>query len=642
MAKFPYDPQRKLDIISMGRVAVDFYAEQIGSPLEDVQTFQKYLGGCAGNIAVGCARQGLKSVMFSCVGKDAMGQFLKKNLHKEGVDIRLLQESDQHLTGLVVLGVNPPDRFPLIFYRENCADMQLKPEHCSADIFAQSKSLLVTGTGFSTESMRNTSFHALKMAKQCKTAVIFDLDFRPVLWNLLPQGDGETRYQSCQTVSNHYREVLPYCDLIIGTEEEVLIASGASSLDQAITHIRDLTKAPIVLKTGAQGCNIYVEDINNPIISQGFPVDVLNVLGAGDAFMSGLLRGWLQEEDWQTCARYANACGAIVVSRHGCAPAIPSFEEMQFFMANFATDYEILTSPKLQLQHRHVTLGQAKNQPLQILAFDHRWQFEQSCDEAKRDRSLINRFKQQIFAGFNLARQQNNNSAMAILVDPIYGAGVLKLATDANLPIGVPIEAAGSMPTQWIDELPLYQQLLERPAAWFVKVLWQFHPDMPKEIQQTQFKQLNELAQTCDRLERRLMLELIIPSEFDYTPTALQAVMETVYQHNIYPYWWKVAGFDQAQDWQPIVDLLNQYDESARIILLGGSTKDLSTYQAQFRAVKESGKAGGFAVGRSVFWPLWQAVLSDEISLDHVAEKIAENYLSLIKCWQQQEEKSYV
>ncbi|QBS13481.1 hypothetical protein E4T54_11445 [Legionella geestiana] len=118
---------RPMDVISMGRVAVDLYAEQVGWRLADAHSFAKYLGGCAGNIAVGAARLGLKSGMCSCVGRDDMGVFLRETLAREGVDTRLLHESAEHLTGLVLLGVQPPDTFPLMFYRNDCADMQLKP-----------------------------------------------------------------------------------------------------------------------------------------------------------------------------------------------------------------------------------------------------------------------------------------------------------------------------------------------------------------------------------------------------------------------------------------------------------------------------------------------------------------------------------
>lgn len=330
-----FDQMRPIDIVCMGRVAIDLYAEQIGCPLEDVETFKKYLGGCAGNIAVGTARLGLHSAMLSCVGTDAMGQFLINELQKEGVNTSLLKETKHHLTGLVILGIEPPDKFPLIFYRENCADMQLNKDHIHPDFFAKSKSLLITGTGLSTESMRETSHHAVTIARSVDTKVIFDLDYRPVLWGLTVRGDGESRYKMSEKVSQHYQAIIPKCHLIVGTEDEVLIAGNANSLDTALLTIRSLTSAPIILKRGEKGCEIYFENKVDSIKSRPFPVKVLNVLGAGDAFISGFMRGLLRNEPWETCATYANACGAIVVTRHGCAPAMPSFNEMQEFIEQY-------------------------------------------------------------------------------------------------------------------------------------------------------------------------------------------------------------------------------------------------------------------------------------------------------------------
>ena len=126
----------------MGRIAVDFYAEQIFSPLESAKTFNMYLGGCPANISFGCARLGLSVRMLSRVGTDDMGRFLRNQLTNEGVDTGLLVDDAEHLTALVLLGVNLPDRFPLIFYRENCADMQIKPEDIVPEAFAESKAFL--------------------------------------------------------------------------------------------------------------------------------------------------------------------------------------------------------------------------------------------------------------------------------------------------------------------------------------------------------------------------------------------------------------------------------------------------------------------------------------------------------------------
>lgn len=339
-----YDATRPIDIICMGRVAVDLYSEQIGSSLEDTQTFRKYLGGCPGNIAVGTARLGLKSAMLSCVGTDAMGQFIKQELQREKVDISLLRETSKHLTGLVLLGINPPDRFPLIFYRENCADMQLQKEHVDINVIRKSKTLLITGTALSTPNMRATTHYAVQTAQSVQTKVIFDLDYRPVLWGLTAQGDGETRFKVSQMVSAAYKDILSDCDLIVGTEEEIQIAGNSTSIKTALAAIRSVSLAPIIVKRGIHGCHVYLNDLSHPITSPAFPVQVLNVLGAGDGFISGFLRGLLRHEAWETCATYGNACGAILVTRHGCAPAMPTFAEMTQFIGQGELDVALPNS----------------------------------------------------------------------------------------------------------------------------------------------------------------------------------------------------------------------------------------------------------------------------------------------------------
>ena len=220
------DNSRPLDLICMGRVAVDFYAEQVHSSLEDAQSFRKYLGGCAGNTAVGTARLGLKSAMFSCIGTDDMGVYLRNTMEKEGVDTSLLRNTPEHLTALVLLGVSPPDRFPLIFYRENCADMQILPSDANPEIFKNAKAVLITGTGLSTPSMREATRQAVKVAKESGCAVILDIDYRPVLWGLTDAGDGETRFVASKTVTQELQPFLAELDLIVGTEEEILIAGS--------------------------------------------------------------------------------------------------------------------------------------------------------------------------------------------------------------------------------------------------------------------------------------------------------------------------------------------------------------------------------------------------------------------------------
>ncbi|RVD33660.1 5-dehydro-2-deoxygluconokinase, partial [Mesorhizobium sp. M8A.F.Ca.ET.023.02.2.1] len=168
--------------------------------------------------------------------------------------------------------------------------------------------------------------------------VVFDIDYRPNLWGLAGHAEGFERYVKSDRVSAQLKTVLPDCDLIVGTEEEIMIASGADDCLSALKTIRALSSATIVLKRGAMGCIVYdgpiSDDLEDGIVGEGFPIEIYNVLGAGDAFMSGLLRGWLGGESFKTAATWANACGAFAVSRLLCAPEYPTFEELQFFLKN--------------------------------------------------------------------------------------------------------------------------------------------------------------------------------------------------------------------------------------------------------------------------------------------------------------------
>ena len=330
--------EKSLDLICLGRAAVDLYGQQIGSRLEDMGSFAKYLGGSSGNIAAGTARLGLKSAMLTRVGDEHMGRFVREELARNGVDTSHVITDQERLTGMVVLGIKDRETFPLIFYRTDCADMAIDSADFSADFVGSAKALVITGTHFSTEQTYNASMQAIEYARAAGTKVVVDIDYRPVLWGLTSLGDGEQRFISDAGVSEHLQRVLPHCDLIVGTEEEVHIAGGSEDTITALKTIRSLSDATIVLKLGPLGCTVLdgaIPDSESEFdVFTGVRVEVLNVLGAGDAFMSGFLRGWLRGEDAQTSCAYANACGALVVSRHGCTPAIPSEEELLYYIEN--------------------------------------------------------------------------------------------------------------------------------------------------------------------------------------------------------------------------------------------------------------------------------------------------------------------
>ncbi len=288
----------RLDVITVGRSSVDLYGQQIGTRLQDVASFAKSVGGCPANIAIGTARLGLKSGVITRVGAEQMGDYIKEQMAREGVSIDGIITDPTRFTSLVLLSVENDKTFPLIFYRDNCADSALTEDEIDEAFIARSASVLVTGTHFSKPHLDAAQRKAMRLAKKHGAKVILDIDYRPNLWGLAGLGAGEERYIKSDAVSDHLKTILPDCDLIVGTEEEVHIAAGSEDTLTALKTIRSLSSAVIVLKRGPMGCVVYPgaipETLEGGIIGTGFPIEVYNVLGAGDSFLSGFLRGWLE------------------------------------------------------------------------------------------------------------------------------------------------------------------------------------------------------------------------------------------------------------------------------------------------------------------------------------------------------------
>ena len=633
-----FENPRPLDLICMGRVAVDLYAEQVYSHLKDAQSFRKYLGGCAGNTAVGTARLGLKSAMFSCVGTDEMGLFLRDTLENEGVDTTLLRSTPEHLTALVVLGVNPPDRFPLIFYRENCADMQIQPEDANPEMFQKAKALLITGTGLSTSSMREATWKAVKTAKESGCAVILDIDYRPVLWGLTEAGDGETRFVASAAVTREIQPFLSDLDLIVGTEEEIMIAGGEQALGKSLSAIGSQSSATVVLKRGAEGCMVYSADSPSPVSARSFKIEVLNVLGAGDSFMSGFLRGWLRNESLENCALYGNACGALVVTRHGCSPSSPSFAEVEHFIRNFDKVLNLAHHPEMNHLDSRTEFGQQQNRGLLILALDHRNLFEESCLKGNLPQEKIFRFKELVHQGFHAVSQAIKDNNLAILIDPKYGKKILNDSSDFNYTVGVPVEDEGIFPLNWLCEGSLYQHLLERPSTWFVKVLFRFHTKMNPEDKKSQLTQLRKLSGVCSELKRKLMVELIIPEDFSQedastvNEVALTEAIDEVYKEGIYPYWWKINALDSKEKWVKLNEVMEENDPEAGMFFQCNYSQ-IEKLPAWFGAARSNSQSCGLAVGQSIFWEPWENYINGNADDAEVISEAEERFQKLLKVY---------
>ena len=310
---------RRFDVLCMGRSSIDLYAHEMGVPITGVRSFDAYVGGCPTNVSVGTRRLGLSSALLTGLGTDQVGDFILHFLQQEGVDTSASPRFRERRTSAALLTIMPPDRFPLTFYRDNCADIGLTIDHVRQSPVGDSRLLFVTGTGLSEDPSRAATLFAAEQARSLGTRVVLDLDYRPGLW---PSEDA---------FGTTVRALAARADLAIGTEDEARAAANAPDTEAAVQRLLGTGIELFVLKRGGDGARIYRPG-ERPQDVPPFRVEVVNVLGAGDAFASGFLYGIVQAWPETEAARLGNAVGAIVVTRHGCANFMPTLEEVRAFM----------------------------------------------------------------------------------------------------------------------------------------------------------------------------------------------------------------------------------------------------------------------------------------------------------------------
>lgn len=631
---------RQLDLICLGRLGVDLYAQQVGARLEDVSSFAKYLGGSSANIAFGTARLGLKSAMLSRVGDDHMGRFLLESLAREGCDVSAVKVDPQRLTALVLLGLKDRETFPLVFYRENCADMAL----CAADIdetfIASSKALLITGTHFSTDGVYQASLQALDYAEKHGVRRVLDIDYRPVLWGLAGKADGETRFVADQQVSQHVQGILGRFDLIVGTEEEFLIAGGSDDLLTALRTVRSVSAATLVVKLGPQGCTVIHGEIpprlEDGAIYPGVRVEVLNVLGAGDAFMSGFLSGWLEEASDERCCQLANACGGLVVSRHACAPAMPTRAELDYLFSSPVPITRPDQDPVLQRLHQ-VSVPRKAWKQLFVFAFDHRGQLVELAQHSGRELKAIAQLKQLFIEAVQRVeadlRRRGIEADVGLLADQRFGQEALNAATGRGWWVARPVEVQGSRPLAFEHGRSVGSNLIAWPQEQIIKCLVQFHPDDEPLLRLEQEAQIRGLYQASQVSGHELLLEIIPPKDLPGAhPEVLYRSLKRLYNLGIYPAWWKIEA-QSAEEWKKLDELIQERDPYCRGVVLLGLNASAEALAEGFRQAADSRTCRGFAVGRTIFQEPSRAWLAGEIDDATLIHQVQGTFEQLINAW---------
>lgn len=328
---------KKHDILTIGRSSIDLYSQNIGEDFNNIKGFDAFVGGSPLNIAVGCTRLGMDATLLTAIGNDKVGEFIINFLNKEKVNTYSIPVKNNARSSAVVLGIEPPDKFPLVFYRDNAADSKITIDDVVKANVPDYKVLVINGTALNVEPTRSANFYAVEIAIKNNVDVFLDLDFRADQWH------------DYRAFGLTIRAILPNVKIAIGTEEEVLAATlhDASqvtikdqqisapeitgNIEASIQQILGFGVETLVVKRGAKGVTIYKKDGHKQDVP-GFPVAIINILGAGDAFASGFIYGHLKGWDLYKSCRMGNASGAQVVTKQGCANFMPTLEESLKFI----------------------------------------------------------------------------------------------------------------------------------------------------------------------------------------------------------------------------------------------------------------------------------------------------------------------
>jgi len=303
-----------MDAVLLGRIGYDLFSEEPGVPLKDVRHFSRYLGGSSANMAVGLARLGMRVGMVAAVSRDAVGDFLVEFLGREGVDTRHVERVEGYQSSLCLTEVNPPDRFPQVFYRKEAADTQLRVRLEALNYVAEARMFVTNGTSLCASPSRESTYAALERARRARATVVFDVDYRAMSW------------ESPEQAGEYARLALPSVDILIGNEPELCLVAGAKNSEEAVERLRGRVPT-LVCKLGDQGVRLVSGEEDHTL--SPVPVQVASTIGAGDGFAAGFLYAVLRGMGWRDCLRYGNAAAAIVVSRLSCSEAMPTLEELE-------------------------------------------------------------------------------------------------------------------------------------------------------------------------------------------------------------------------------------------------------------------------------------------------------------------------
>jgi 5-dehydro-2-deoxygluconokinase len=376
--------------------------------------------------------------------------------------------------------------------------------------------------------------------------------------------------------------------------------------------------------------------IEDGIVGRGFPIEVYNVLGAGDAFLSGFLRGWLKGEALETCASWANACGAFAVSRLLCSPESPTFTELQHFLTHGSKERALRKDETLN--HIHwATTRRVESDRLFAFAIDHRRQLEEIADRVGASRDRIGDFKRLAVAA--TAKVANRAAGFGMLLDETYGRAAMADAAKHDFWIGRPMEVPGSRPLRFEFSQDAGSRLIEWPIGHTIKCLAFYHPDDAPDLKQEQAQKLRLLYDAARKVGRELLIEIIAGKHGRLDDTTVARALEELYARGIKPDWWKLEPQSSAEAWRAIGAVIQRHDPYCRGIVLLGLEAPEAELERAFATAAGHKHVKGFAVGRTLFNEAAEAWLAGNMNDAAAIEDMAGRFANLVAAWQRAQKR---
>lgn len=609
-----------MDLVCMGRVAVDFYARQQGASLVEAQSFSRAVGGSSANLAIGAARLGVATAMVSRVGSDPMGEFVRASLRKDGVDLSALSTDTVRRTALAFLGMDDPEATGLDFYRHDAADQAIEASQVPSNMMSTARCLAVTGTQFATAGPASPAHEITRGILAGGAELVLDIDLRRGLWAGSKGGMPAATERVLGVAGN--------AGVIVGNEEEICTLGGETDLIRSLHALRSVFSGLIVVKLGVEGAALIPDRVPSTRagldITPAIPVRAVNPVGAGDAFLAAFLAARLDGRDPRCAVSEAVIAGAIVAARPDCSASLPFRQELEEVRAGVPADAQEL----LRLNQRK-RRGKSPV-PILALACDHRVPFDQMVAEHGRHEADAIAFKSLVVEAARATAIQKGLKTGAMFLDPRLAGDAISALTRNDWWVALPAEATGSRPIRFElgDNLGGTVETLHPRQA--VKCLVWHHPTDDVALSEEQFSHLRSLQGACEQNDKTWVLELIPSHDSAWGDMEILASVDQAYDAGLRPSLWKLPGLKAADSWDRLGGLIRRCDPMCEGVLVLGLDRPLAEIEQTLSLAAQGSICAGFAIGRTIFGDVARHWLARGCTDEEAVSQMATTYGRLI------------